>query len=205
MEHILDLYAEPYDPERPVICFDEMPYQRLADVHEPLLAAPGKARRDDYEYERKGTCNVLLAFEPLTGRRHVTVTETRKNPDFAQAMQELAATHSPNAQELRVVLDNLSTHTPAAFYQTFEPEVARELTRKISFHYTPKHGSWLNMAECEFSVLSRQCLNQRLPTQAQVQHVVQRWASTRTAKQITVHWQFTTEQARDKFKRFYPH
>lgn len=205
MEHILDVYAEPYDPERPVICFDDMPYQRLADVREPLPAAPGQARREDYEYARKGTCNVLLAFEPLTGRRQVQVTETRKNPDFAQAMHELAVTHYPQATELRVVLDNLSTHTPAAFYQTFEPEVARELTRKISFHYTPKHGSWLTMAECEFSVLSRQCLNQRLPTPARVQHVVQRWAATRTAKQITVHWQFTTEKARDKFKRFYPH
>jgi hypothetical protein len=205
MEHLLDLYAEPYDPERPVICFDEMPYQRLAEVREPLPAAPGKARREDYEYARKGTCNVLLAFEPLTGRRQVQVTETRKNPDFAQAMHELAVTHYPHATELRVVLDNLSTHTPAAFYQTFAPEVARELTRKISFHYTPKHGSWLNMAECEFSVLSRQCLHQRLPTPARVQHVVQRWASTRTAKQIMVNWQFTTEKARDKFKRFYPH
>ena len=204
MEHILDLYAEPYDPERPVICFDEMPYQLLADGREPLLAAPGKARREDYEYERKGTCNVLLAFEPLTGQRHVTVTETRKNPDFAQAMQELAEAHYPDAKELRVVIDNLSTHTPAAFYQTFEPEVARELTRKISFHYTPKHGSLLNMAECEFSVLSRQCLNQRLPSQERVQAVVQAWVSTRTEKQIMVNWQFTTEKARTKFKRLYP-
>ena len=204
MEHILDLYAEPYDPERPVICFDEMPYQLLADVHAPLPATPGKARREDYEYARQGTCNVLLAFAPLTGRRQVQVTETRKNPDFAQAMQELAEAHYPNAKELRVVLDNLSTHTPAAFYQTFAPEVARKLTRKLSFHYTPKHGSWLNMAECEFSVLSRQCLNQRLPTQERVQAVVQPWAATRTEKQITVHWQFTTEKARAKFKRLYP-
>jgi transposase len=164
MAQILDVYAEPYDPEQPVICFDEMPYQRLADVREPLLAAPGKARREDDEYERKGTCNVLLAFKPLTGRRHVTVTETRKNPDFAQAMQESAETPYPNAKELRIVLDNLSMHTPAAFYQTFAPEVARQLTRKIALHYTPKHGSWLNMAECEFSVLSRQYLHQRLPT-----------------------------------------
>lgn len=201
----MDLYAEPYDPERPVICFDEMPYQRLDEVWEPVPTAPGKARREDYEYVRKGTCNVLLAFEPLTGRRLVQVTETRKNPDFAHAMETLAVTHYPHAKELRVVLDNLSTHTPAAFYQTFAPEVARELTRKISFHYTPKHGSWLNMAECEFSVLSRQCLNQRLPTQERVQAVVQHWASTRTAKQIRINWQFTTDKARDKFKRFYPH
>jgi hypothetical protein len=137
----LDLYVEPYDPKRPMLCFDEMLYQRLAEVREPLPPAPGKARREDYEYECKGMCNVLLAFEPLTGRRHVQVTATRKNPDLAQAMQALAATHYPNAKELRVVLDNLSTHTPAALYQTFAPEVARELTRKISFHDTPKHGS----------------------------------------------------------------
>jgi len=124
------------------MCCAEMPYQRLADVREPLLAAPSKARREDDEYERQGTCNVLLAFEPLTGRRHATVTETRKNPDVAQAMQEVAETPYPNAQELRIVVDNLSPHTPAAFSQTFEPEVARQLPSKISFHYTPTHGSW---------------------------------------------------------------
>jgi hypothetical protein len=205
MEHILDLYAEPYDPERPVLCFDEMPYQWLDNVYEPWPAAPGQVRREDYEYVRKGTCNVLLTFEPLTGRRQVQGTETRKNSDFAQVMRELAETHYPNAKELHVVLDNLSTHTPAAFYQSFTPAKARELKRKIVFHYTPKHGSWLNMAECEFSVLSRQCLNQRLPTQKRGHTMVQRWASTRTAKQTTVHWQCTTEKARDKFKRFYPH
>ena len=155
MEHILDVYAEPYAPERPVLCFDEMPSQQLAVVRAPLPAAPGKARREDYEYARHGTCNVLLAFEPLTGRRHVQVIATRKNPDVAQAMHELVAIHYPHAKQLRVVLDNLSTHTPAVFYQTFTPEVVRELTRKIVFHYTPKHGSWLNMAECECSVLSR--------------------------------------------------
>jgi hypothetical protein len=141
MEHILDVYAEPYDPERPVLCCDEMAYQRLAEVRAPLPAAPGQARQEAYEYARKGTCNVLPAFEPLTGRRHVQVIETRKNPDLAQAMHELAVTPYPQATELRVVLDNLSTHTPAALYQTFAPEVARELTRKISFHDTPKHGS----------------------------------------------------------------
>jgi DDE superfamily endonuclease len=188
-----------------VRCCDAMPYQRLADVRAPLPAAPGNARREDYEYERTGTCHVLLACEPWTGRRHVTVTETRKHPDFAQAMQELAETHYPTAKELRIVLDNLRTQTPAAFYQTLAPEVARELTRKIAFHSPPKHGSGLNRAEGEFAVLSRQCLPQRLPTQARVPDVVQRWASTRTAKQIPLHWQCTTEKARDKFQRFSPH
>jgi hypothetical protein len=150
MEHILDLYAEPYDPERPLICFDEMPYQLLADALDPLPAQPGKPRREDYESARQGTCNVLLAFEPLTGWRHLVVSPTRKHPDFAQCMQTLATTYAPTAKDIRVVLDNLSTHTPVAFYQTFAPEAARALTKQISFHYTPKHGSWLNMAEGEF-------------------------------------------------------
>jgi hypothetical protein len=205
MEQILELYAEPYDPERPVICFDEMPYQLLGEVYDPVPAAPGTPRREDYEYARQGTCNLLLAFEPQTGWRRITVTKTRKHPDFAQVMQALTETQFPDAKELRVVLDNLSTHTPTAFYQSFAPTEARALTKKISFHYTPKHGSWLNMAECEFSVLSRQCLQQRMATQEHLEQVTQHWATQRTAKQITVNWRFTTEKAREKFKRFYPH
>ena len=205
MEHILDLYAEPYDPKRPKLCFDEMPYQLLADVRAPLPPEPGKPRREDYEYEREGTCNVFLAFEPLTGERYVGVSQTRKHADFAHFMQTLADTHYPAAREIRVVLDNLSTHTPVAFYETFVPQEARALTHKISFHYTPVHGSWLNMAECEFSVLSRQCLKQRIATPAQLDKIAQQWAKQRTDKRQTVHWQFTTEKAREKFKRFYPH
>jgi DDE superfamily endonuclease len=205
MEHILDLYAEPYDPERPLICFDERPYQLLGGVYEPVPAAPGKPRREDYEYQRQGTCNLLLAFEPLTGWRHITVTKTRKHPDFAQVMQELIKTQSPDVKDLRVVVDNLSTHTPAAFYQTFEPTVARALTKKISFHYTPKPSRWLNMAEGEFSVLSRQRLQQRIATQEHLEQTTQHWATPRTEKQITINWQFTTEKARAKFRRFYPH
>jgi hypothetical protein len=205
MEQSLALYAEPSDAERPVLCCDEMPYQLLDEVQAALPAAPGQVRREDYAYARQGVCNLWLACEPLTGWRQVTVTETRKNPDFAQAMQTLVQTHYPTAKERRVVLDNLSTPTPAALYQTFAPPEARALTKKLSFHYTPKHGSGLHMAECEFSVRSRQCLQQRLPSQDRVQEVVHHGASLRTAKQLTVHWQFTTEKARDKFKRFYLH
>ena len=205
MEAILDLYAEPYDPTRPQLCFDELPYQLLADVREPLPPALGKPCRQDYEYEREETCNVLLAFAPLTGTRYVGVSPTRTHADFAHFMQTLAHTYSPDAQELRVVLDNLSPHTPVACYQTFAPQEARTLTQKIAFHYTPVHGSWLNMAECEFSAWRRQCLKQRIATQAQLDKIAQHWAQQRTEKRLTVHWQFTTEKAREKFKRFYPH
>lgn len=205
MEPILDLYAEPYDPKRPQLCFDEMPYQLLADVRMPLPPEPGQPRRQDDEYEREGTCNVWLAFEPLRGKRYVGVSPTRKHADFAHFMQTLAQAHYPEAQEIRVVLDNLSTHTPVAFYQTFAPQEARALTQKIAFHYTPVHGSWLNMAECEFSALSRQGLKQRIATQKQLDKRVQQWAAQRTEKRLTVNWQFTTEKARDKFRRFYPH
>jgi hypothetical protein len=205
MEQILDLYAEPYDPQRPQLCVDEMPYQLLADVQQALPPKPGKPRRQDYEYAREGTCNVFLAFEPLTGKRYVAGKETRKHADFAHFMQALANTHYPDAQEIQVVLDNLSTHTPVAFYQTFAPQEARALTQKLAFHYTPVHGSWLNMAECEFSALSRQCLKQRIATQEQLDQIAQHWAKQRTAKRLTVNWQFTTDKAREKFKRFYPH
>jgi hypothetical protein len=148
---------------------------------------------------------VLLAFEPRTGKRYVQVSATRKHADFAHFIETLAHTHYPDAQEIRVVLDNLSTHTPVAFYETFVPQEARALPQKIAFHYTPVHGSWLNMAECEFSVLSRQCLKQRIATQDPLEQIAQQWAKQRTEKRLTINWQFTTEKARDKFKRFYPH
>jgi hypothetical protein len=182
-----------------------MPDQWLEEVYDPVPAAPGKPRREDYESARQGTCNLLLAFEPQTGWRRITVTKTRKHPDVAQVMQDLTATQCPDAKALRVVLDNLRTHTPTAFYQTFAPTAARPVTKTISFHSTPKHGSWLHMAECEFSVLSRQCLQQRLAPQEHLEQVTQHWATQRTEKQITVPWRFTTEKAREKFKRFYPH
>jgi transposase len=152
MEDVLDLYAEPYDPQHPVVCFDERPCQLLADVRPPEAAQPGRPARVDYEYRRNGTYNVFTVFQPLTGWRHVDVTTRRACADFAEQMRRLVDEHLPDAETIRLVLDNLSTHTPAALYETFSPDEARRLTRKLEFHYTPKHGSWLNMVEIELSI-----------------------------------------------------
>lgn len=204
MEDILDLYAEAYDPRRPVVCFDERPYQLLGDKREPLPMEPGRPRREDYEYEREGSCNLFLTFQPLTGWRHVEVTKRRTSEDFARQMKWLVDEVFPEAEVIRVVLDNLNTHTPAALYQTFPPEEARRLTRKLAFHYTPKHGSWLNMVEIEFSVLARQCLKRRLPDVASVRREVEAWEEDRNAARATVAWRFTTTDARLKLHRLYP-
>ncbi len=204
MEDILDLYAEPYAPRRPVVCFDERPYQLLEEKRAPLPMEPGRPRREDYEYERRGSCNLFLVFQPLTGWRHVEVTDRRTSEDFARQMKWLVDEAFPEAEVIRVVLDHLNTHTPAALYQTFPPEEARRLTRKLEFHYTPKHGSWLNMAEIEYSVLTRQCLNRRLPDKESVRREVKAWEEGRNATQATVEWRFTTADARRKLHRLYP-
>ncbi len=204
MEDVLDLYAEPYDPKRPVVCFDERPYQLLGDKYDPLPMEPGQPQRVDYEYERQGRCNLFLLFQPLRGWRQVTVTERRTHEDFAWQMKALVDELFPEAEIIRVVLDNLNTHTPAALYQTFPPEEARRLTRKLDFHYTPKHGSWLNMVEIEFSILARQCLNRRLPDLDCVCREVEAWEEARNAARATVEWRFTTADARVKLHRLYP-
>lgn len=204
MEDVLDLYAEPYDPRRPVVCFDERPYQLLEDKQAPLPMQPGQPRRVDYEYERHGNCNLFLVFQPLTGWRQVTVTERRTHKDFAQQMKILVDELFPEAEVIRVVLDNLNTHTPAALYQAFPPEEARRLMRKLDFHYTPKHGSWLNMAEIEFSILARQCLHRRLPDLDSVRREVEAWVEVRNTAHATVEWRFTTADARLKLHRLYP-
>lgn len=203
MEDVLDLYAEAYDPARPVVCFDERPYALLGDKQGPLAMEAGRPQRVDYEYERHGACNLFLVFQPLRGWRQVQVTERRTSEDFAWQMKRLVDELFPEAERIRVVLDNLNTHTPAALYQTFPPEEARRLTRKLEFHYTPKHGSWLNMVEIEFSILARQCLNRRLSERERVQQEVEAWAKTRNAAQATVEWRFTTTDARLKFHRLY--
>ena len=203
MEGILDLYAAPYEPRKQVVCFDERPYQLLREKRDPLPMKPGQPRREDYEYEREGRCNLFLTFQPLTGWRHVEVTERRTGKDFAWQMKWLVDEVFPEAEVIRVVLDNLNTHTPAALYQTFPPEEARRLTRKLEFHYTPKHGSWLNMAEIEFSVLTRQCLNRRLPDVDSVHREVAAWEQARNAARATVEWRFTTTDARLKLHRLY--
>lgn len=203
MEDILDLYAEPYDPQRPVVCFDERPNQLLRDKRDPLPTKPGRPRREDYEYVREGSCNLFLTFQPLSGWRHVEVTARRTSKDFARQMKWLVDKVFPEAELIRVVLDNLNTHTPAALYQTFPAEEARRLTRKLEFHYTPKHGSWLNMVEIEFSVLARQCLSQRLPDVKSVCREVEAWERERNAVRATVAWRFATADARLKLHRLY--
>jgi DDE superfamily endonuclease len=204
MEDVLDLYAEPYDPDRPVVGFDERPLQLLGETRMPVPTAPGRVRRIDYEYRRNGTGNVFTTVEPLAGWRHVEVTQRRTTLDFAQQMRWLADEAYPDAQVIRVVLDNLNTHTTASLYATFAAPEARRLARKLEFHHTPKHGSWLNVAECELAVLANQCLNRRLPDLATVSSEAAAWERQRNIERPTVKWHFTTAQARRKLKHVYP-
>jgi hypothetical protein len=204
MEDVLDLYAEPYDPTRPQVCLDECPYQLLSDVQEPVPVKPGQPARVDSEYEREGMCNLFMVFEPHAGWRHVKVTQRRTAKDFAECLKELVDNHYPEAEQIRLVTDNLNTHTPACLYATFPAEEARRLARKLDWHYTPKHGSWLDMAEVEFSVLARQCLDRRIPDRATLEREVAAWEARRNAVKATVDWQFTTGKAREKLKRLYP-
>lgn len=204
MEDVLDLYAEAYDPEYPVVCVDESPYQLVREVRTPLPVEPGQPRRDDYEYQREGSCNLFLFFQPLQSWRHVKVTERRTAKDYAQCLKELVDVHFPDAVQISVVQDNLNTHTGAALYETFAPAEARRILNKLEFRYTPKHGSWLNMAECEFAILLSQCLDQRIPDLATVQRKSTAWEQRRNAAKATVNWRFTTITAREKLKRLYP-
>ena len=204
MEGVLDLYEEPYDPKRPVVCFDERPCQLLADVTEPLPVGPGLPERRDHEYERRGTANVLMAFEPLAGWRWAEVTERRRGREFALAVRRLAEEAYPEAEWIRLVCDNLSTHSAAAFYETFAPEEARRLARRIEFVHTPVHGSWLNMVEVELSVLVRQCLKRRVPDLETLQREVKAWEAERNRLGASVEWRFTTEDARAKLRSLYP-
>ena len=204
MEDLLDLYAEDFDPLRPMVCFDELAYQLVAETCLPLPTQPGKPVRYDYEYRRNGTCNLFMYFQPLAGWRHVEVTEQRTQRDFAYQMKDLVDVHFPEAEVIRVVLDNLNTHTPAALYEVFEPQEARRIVRKLEFHYTPKHGSWLNMAEIEISVLDRQCLDRRLAEVPLVRSEVAAWESVRNEQRTTVDWRFTTTKARSKMQYLYP-
>jgi hypothetical protein len=204
MEDLLDLYAEAFDPRRPVVCFDELPYQLVAETCLPLPLRPGKPLRYDYEYRRNGTCNLFMFFQPLAGWRHVEVTEQRTKRDFAYRMKDLVGIHFPEAEVIRLVLDNLNTHSPAALYEVFEPQEARRIVRKLEFHYTPKHGSWLNMAEIEISVLDRQCLDRRLAEVAIVRSEVTAWETLRNDQHATVDWRFTTTKARSKLEFLYP-
>ena len=204
MEDVLSLYAEPADPARPVVSFDETPRQLIGETRVPVRAAPGKPARSDYEYQRNGTANVFMFVDANRGWRHAKVTKRRTNFDFAHCMRDLVDQHYPDADRIRVVLDNLSTHSRAALYQTFEPAEARRILNKIEFHFTPKHASWLNMVEIEIGVLVKQCLAKRIPTIEILRAHVNAWQKRRNRDRATINWIFTVDQARVKMANAYP-
>lgn len=204
MEDVLEVYTQPYVPNRPLVCMDETSKQLLSDVQEPLPIQPGQPQRVDYEYQREGVADLFMFFEPLIGKRFVQVTEQRTRKDWANAMKMLADQIYPQAEKIVIVMDNLNTHSPISFYETFEPEEARRLTNRFNFHYTPKHGSWLNMAEIELGVLVRQCLSRRIADKITLEREVTAWQKDRNTKEVKVDWRFTTRDARIKLKRLYP-
>ncbi len=204
MEDVLEVYTRPYDPRYPQVCMDEVSKQLLRDTRTSLPREPGKVERRDYEYERGGVVNVFMFCEPLQGRRWIDVTERRTRTDWAHQIKELVDERYPQAERIVLVMDNLNTHTPASLYEAFEPEEARRLANKLEIHYTPKHGSWLNMAEIELSVLSRQCLDRRVPDFETIEAEAVAWQERRDAVGSKIDWRFTTEDARIKLKRLYP-
>jgi transposase len=204
MEDVLDLYAELPDPKRPVVCFDESPTQLIGEARQPIPAAPGRPERVDYEYRRNGTVNLFVFIDAHRPWRKVKVTEHRAAGDFALCMRELVDVDFPQAERIRLVVDNLSTHTPAALYATFPPGEARRILRRIEFHYTPKHASWLNMAEIEISVLKEQCLDRRIESRDRLVVEVDAWQSQRNQSGARINWMFSTDKARSKMARAYP-
>jgi hypothetical protein len=204
MEDVLEVYHRPHDPKRPVVCLDEGGKQLIGDVRPPLPVRPKRPAKEDHEYERNGTANVFMLFEPLRGWRHAEVTRRRTNRDFARVVRELLDVWYPAAERVVLVLDNLSTHTPAALYEAFEPAEARRLVERLEIHYTPKHGSWMNMAELELSVLARQCPDRRIPDLATLSREVAAWEGGRNRAAVKVDWQLTTADARVRLKRLYP-
>jgi transposase len=204
MEDILDLYKKPYDIQHPVICMDESSKQLIKETRTPIPAAPGESARYDAEYERNGTCNMFINFEPLTGKRRVKVTDQRTKTDWAYFIKEIVDVDYPKAEKIMLVMDNLNTHTGSSLYEAFEPAEAKRILDKLEFHYTPKHGSWLNMAELELSHLSRQCLDRRIPDKETIIQEVMAWNLYRNEQANAVDWQFTTNDARIKLKRLYP-
>ena len=204
MEDVLDVYKRPYDAKRPVVCMDETNKQLIKETRTPIPASPGESLRYDTEYERNGVCNVFLSCEPLQGKRTTKVTDQRKKTDWAQFIKELVDTHYPSVDKVVLVMDNLNTHTGSSLYEAFEPAEAKRILDKLEIHYTPKHGSWLNMAEIELSHLSRQCLNRRIADKTTFIHEISEWNKNRNAEKATINWQFTTEDARIKLKKLYP-
>jgi len=204
MEDVLDVYARPLDEERPVVCVDEGGKQLIGEVREPLPVRPGSAAKQDYEYKREGMANLFMAVEPLDGVRHVEVTERKTAVDFARFLKRVSDEWYAAAGQVVLVCDNLNTHTPACLYEAFEPAEARRLAGRFEWHHTPKHGSWLNVAECELSVVARQCLDRRIPDLQTLRREVASWEEARNAAVVKVDWQFTTADARVKLKRLYP-
>jgi hypothetical protein len=204
MEDVLEVYQRPYDPRRPVVCLDETSKQLVGETRTPVPAAPGQPRRIDYEYERKGTANLFMVFEPLAGQRHVKVTERRTAVDFAQVVRELIDEQYPQVEKIVLVMDNLNTHKVASLYEAFAPAEARRLLERLEIHYTPKHGSWLDMAETELSVLANQCLNRRIDSIKTLAREVRAWEQQRNQATCRIDWRFTTKDARIKLKRLYP-
>jgi hypothetical protein len=204
MEDVLELYAEPYDPRRPVVCFDEASKELRGHVAVPVPPAPGVPAKEDYEYTRHGTANLFVVTEPLAGKRQVAVTDRRTIPDFAAQMKRLCDELYPEADVIRVVLDNLNTHAFGSLFAAYPPEEAWRLRRRLEFHYTPKHASWLNMAECELSVLSRQCLNRRVASKDQLAAEVAAWVAARNAAAAKINWTFRVADARKKLAHLYP-
>jgi hypothetical protein len=201
MEDVLDVYHQPHDPACPVVCVDETSKQLIAESRVPIAAKPGRTARFDYEYQRNGTANLFMTFAPLEGWRHVKVTDRHAAVDFAQVLKELSDTHFPEARKIALVQDNLSTHKPASLYEAFPAAEARRLVERFEWHYTPKHGSWLNMAESELGVLSSQCLDRRIPDKQALIEEVAAWQADRNKNHNRADWQFTTPDARVKLKR----
>lgn len=204
MEDVLDVYQRPYDPLRPTVCMDELSKQLVAEVAQPLPLEAGQPARYDYEYVRNGTSNVFMFFEPLVGQRFVRVTDHRTKIDWASAVRDLVDIHYPDAELITLVMDNLNTHSLGSLYEAFEPAEAKRIADRLDIHHSPKHGSWLNMAEIELGVLSGQCLDRRIPDQPTLKRCVSLWQSNRNQARVTVDWRFTTADARIKLKRLYP-
>lgn len=204
LEAVLDRYMTPPDPDRPLICLDEYPYALQSTPRGQVPVASHRPRRQDYEYERHGRASLFIVFDPARGWREIVVLQRHRRQEFAAVIQRLATVHYPDATQIQLVCDNLNTHSPAAFYEAFSPAEARALTERVAFHYTPKHGSWLNMAEVEWAMLTRECLTRRLPDIATVQAEVDAWVAARNAAAATVRWRFTTTDARRWLERCYP-
>ena len=204
MEDVLEVYTRPHDPDRPVVCFDEASKQLVAEARVPIPATPGHPARYDYEYERNGTANLFMMFAPLEGWRNVKVADRHTAIDYAHALKDLSDTYFPNSKKITLVQDNLNTHKPASLYEAFPAEEARRLVERFEWHYTPKHGSWLDMAESELGALSTQCLDRRIPDKEALIKEVAAWQEDRNRSHAKANWQFTTTDARIKLKRLYP-